>query len=253
MLEIRQIEKSFANKNVLRGVDLDVFDNEKLVIIGRSGSGKSVLLKLILNLMQPDKGYILIDDIPIKKVAQNDLFDLRKQFGFLFQSGALFDSMTVAQNICLPLVEHTKLTHDEMMQKTTEKLELVGLPGIENLKPAELSGGMRKRVGLARAIVMDPRYILYDEPTTGLDPIMAANIDKLIVELSDKLKVTSIVVTHDMQSVAKVADRVVMLHNGQMIFSGDVKELYSTDNHVVHQFVNAETDGPIQPKPLLNS
>ena len=248
MLEIREIEKSFGPKEVLRGVDLDVYDNEKLVIIGRSGSGKSVMLKLILNLLQPDKGYILIDDIPIKKVAQNDLFDLRKQFGFLFQSGALFDSMTVAENICLPLVEHTHLSPKEMMKKAAEKLELVGLPGIEHLKPAELSGGMRKRVGLARAIVMDPRYILYDEPTTGLDPIMAANIDKLIVELSEKLKVTSIVVTHDMQSVAKVADRVVMLHEGRMIFSGNVKELYSTQNKIVHQFVNAEIDGPIQPR-----
>ena len=252
MLEIREIEKSFGKKHVLRGVDLDVNDNEKLVIIGRSGSGKSVLLKLILNLLQPDKGYILIDDIPIKKVAQNDLFDLRKQFGFLFQSGALFDSMTVAENICLPLVEHTAMSKEKMLQKAAEKLELVGLPGIENLKPAELSGGMRKRVGLARAIVMDPRYILYDEPTTGLDPIMAANIDKLIVELSDKLNVTSIVVTHDMQSVAKVADRVVMLHEGQMIFSGSVDELYSSQDAVVHQFVNAETDGPIQPRSLPN-
>lgn len=248
MLEIREIEKSFGDKHVLRGVNLDVYDSEKLVIIGRSGCGKSVLLKLILNLLQPDNGYILIDDIPIKKVAQTDLFTLRKQFGFLFQSGALFDSMTVAQNICLPLVEHTGLTNKEMMRKAAEKLELVGLPGIENLKPAELSGGMRKRVGLARAIVMDPKYILYDEPTTGLDPIMAANIDKLIIELSNKLNVTSIVVTHDMQSVAKVADRVVMLHNGKIIFSGSVTDLKATDNHVVHQFVNAETDGPIQPK-----
>lgn len=248
MLEIREVEKSFGSKEVLRGVDLDVYDSEKLVIIGRSGCGKSVLLKLILNLLQPDKGYILIDDIPIKKVAQTDLFALRKQFGFLFQSGALFDSMTVAQNICLPLVEHTKLTETEMKRKAAEKLELVGLPGIENLKPAELSGGMRKRVGLARAIVMDPRYILYDEPTTGLDPIMAANIDKLIVELSDKLNVTSIVVTHDMQSVAKVADRVVMLHEGRMVFSGNIDDLYSTKNQVVHQFVNGETDGPIQTK-----
>lgn len=247
MLEIREIEKSFGKKEVLRGVNLDVHDSEKLVIIGRSGCGKSVLLKLILNLLQPDKGYILIDDIPIKKVAQDDLFTLRKQFGFLFQSGALFDSMTVSQNICLPLVEHTQLSHKEMIDKAAEKLELVGLPGIEHLKPAELSGGMRKRVGLARAIVMDPRYILYDEPTTGLDPIMAANIDKLIIELSNKLNVTSIVVTHDMQSVAKVADRVVMLHLGQIIFSGKVNELYSTDNEVVHQFVNSESDGPIQP------
>ena len=249
MIEIRGIEKSFENKVVLRGVDLDVYDGEKLVIIGRSGCGKSVLLKLIMNLLKPDKGYILVNDIAIKKVGQIDLFNLRKQFGFLFQNAALFDSMTVAENICLPLLEHTDLSHEQMMEKAAEKLELVGLPGIEHLKPAELSGGMRKRVGLASAIVMDPNYILYDEPTTGLDPIMAANIDKLIVELSDKLNVTSIVVTHDMQSVTKVADRVVMLHNGRMIFSGDVHKLKTTNDAVVKQFVNGEAEGPIQPKP----
>jgi len=249
MIEIRDIHKQFGDKLVLRGVDLDVYDGEKLVIIGRSGCGKSVLLKLILNLLEPDKGYILVDDVAIKKVAQTDLFSLRKQFGFLFQNAALFDSMTVADNICLPLVEHTKMTQKEMLIKAAEKLDLVGLPGIEHLKPAELSGGMRKRVGLARAIVMDPAYILYDEPTTGLDPIMAANIDKLIIELSEKLKITSIVVTHDMQSVAKVADRVVMLHEGQMIYSGTVSELQTTDHKVVKQFVNAEAEGPIQLKP----
>ncbi len=251
MITIHNLHKSFEGKVVLRGVDLDVHDGEKLVIVGRSGCGKSVLLKHILNLMQPDKGYILVDSIPIRKVGQKDLFFLRKQFGFLFQGAALFDSMTVEENIALPLVEHTKMTLAEMKTKVAEKLELVGLPGIEKLKPAELSGGMKKRVGLARAIVMDPKYILYDEPTTGLDPIMAANIDKLIIELSEKLKVTSIVVTHDMQSVEKVADRVVMLHTGRIIFSGTVKEMQTTDHEVVRQFVNAEAEGPIQPKPTL--
>jgi len=251
MIQIRDLQKKFDDKIVLRGVDLDIYDGEKLVIIGRSGCGKSVLLKHIINLMQPDKGYILVDDIAIRKVSQKDLFFLRKQFGFLFQGAALFDSMTVAENIALPLLEHTKMTPNERAVKVAEKLELVGLPGIEHLKPAELSGGMKKRIGLARAIVMDPKYILYDEPTTGLDPIMAANIDKLIIELSEKLKVTSIVVTHDMQSVAKVADRVVMLHLGRIIFSGTVSELYNTDNEVVSQFVHAQAEGPIQPKPEL--
>jgi phospholipid/cholesterol/gamma-HCH transport system ATP-binding protein len=157
--------------------------------------------------------------------------------------------MTVAENIALPLLEHTLLSPDAMRAKVAEKLELVGLPGIEDLKPAELSGGMKKRVGLARAIIMDPKYILYDEPTTGLDPIMAANIDKLIIELSEKLDVTSIVVTHDMQSVRKVADRVVMLHNGRIIYSGSPDELDTTDQPVVRQFVTANALGPIQPKP----
>lgn len=249
MIKIRDLHKRFENKIVLRGVDLDVYDGEKLVIIGRSGCGKSVLLKLILNLLHPDKGYILVEDIAMKKVGQTDLFMLRKQFGFLFQGAALFDSMTVSENIALPLIEHTQMGPTDIRKKVAEKLELVGLPGIEDLKPAELSGGMKKRVGLARAIVMNPRYILYDEPTTGLDPIMAANIDKLIIELSEKLDVTSIVVTHDMQSVRKVADRVVMLHNGRIIYSGNPVDLNSTDHPVVHQFVTANAEGPIQPKP----
>jgi len=251
MIEIRNIHKNFGEKIVLRGVDLDIHDGEKLVIIGRSGCGKSVLLKLILNLLRPDKGYILVEDIAIKKVGQTDLFMLRKQFGFLFQGAALFDSMTVEENIALPLSEHTKMSSTEISKKVAEKLELVGLPGTENLKPSELSGGMKKRVGLARAIIMDPKYIMYDEPTTGLDPIMAANIDKLIIELSEKLHVTSIVVTHDMQSVHKVADRVVMLHKGKIIYSGHPTELDTADNPVVHQFVTANADGPIQPKPEI--
>ncbi len=249
MIEINDLHKSFGSKVVLRGVNLNIENGERLVIIGRSGCGKSVLLKHIINLLQPDKGYILVDEIAIRKVGQKDLFFLRKQFGFLFQGAALFDSMTVAENISLPLVEHTNLSQGEMDRKVAEKLDLVGLPGIEKLKPSELSGGMKKRVGLARAIILDPKYILYDEPTTGLDPIMAANIDKLIVRLSEQLKVTSIVVTHDMQSVEKVADRVVMLHNGIIIYSGTVSDLKTTNNEVVHQFVNAEAEGPIQPKP----
>jgi len=251
MIEIHNLKKSFGEKIVLRSVDLNIYDGEKLVIIGRSGCGKSVLLKHIINLMQPDKGYILVDEIAIRKVGQKDLFFLRKQFGFLFQGAALFDSMSVAENVALPLREHTAMGEKEIARKVAEKLELVGLPGTENLRPSELSGGMKKRIGLARAIIMDPKYVLYDEPTTGLDPIMAANIDKLIIKLSEKLKVTSIVVTHDMQSVKKVADRVVMLHLGRIIFSGTVEELYSTDNEVVSQFIHAEAEGPIQPKPLL--
>ncbi|NOX89671.1 MAG: ABC transporter ATP-binding protein [Calditrichaeota bacterium] len=250
MIEIVNLKKSFDEKIVLRNVNLKVYDGEKLVIIGRSGCGKSVLLKNILNLMQPDRGYILVDQVPIKKVSQRDLFYLRKQFGFLFQGSALFDSMTVAENIALPLVEHTDLSPKEIKIQVAEKLEMVGLPGIENLKPSELSGGMKKRVALARAIIMNPKYVLYDEPTTGLDPIMAANIDHLINELNDRLNVTSIIVTHDMQSVSRIADRVVMLHMGMIMFEGSVEELHTTDNPIVYQFVHAKMDGPIQPKPL---
>ncbi len=250
MIEIVHLKKSFDGKIVLRDVNLKIHDSEKLVIIGRSGCGKSVLLKHILNLMQPDDGYILVDRVPIKKISQKDLFFVRRQFGFLFQGAALFDSMTVAENIALPLMEHTNLTPKQIQKKVAEKLEMVGLPGTENLRPSELSGGMKKRVGLARAIIMDPKYVLYDEPTTGLDPIMAANIDHLINELNDRLKVTSIIVTHDMQSVARVADRVVMLHMGKIIFEGTVDDLYTTDNPIVDQFVNGKMDGPIKPKPV---
>ncbi len=250
MIEIVNLKKSFDGKVVLRGVNLKIYDGEKLVIIGRSGCGKSVLLKNILNLMQPDEGYILVDEVPIKMVGQKDLFVLRKQFGFLFQGAALFDSMTVAENIALPLVEHTNLSPKEIDRLVAEKLEMVGLPGIQKLKPAELSGGMKKRVGLARAIIMDPKYVLYDEPTTGLDPIMAASIDHLINELNERLQVTSIIVTHDMQSVDRIADRVVMLHTGKIIFEGDLNDLHTSDNPIVHQFVHGKLDGPIQPKPV---
>ena len=250
MIEIVNLKKSFDGKVVLRGVNLKIYDGEKLVIIGRSGCGKSVLLKNILNLMQPDEGYILVDEVPIKMVGQKDLFVLRKHFGFLFQGAALFDSMTVAENIALPLVEHTNLSPKEIDRLVAEKLEMVGLPGIQKLKPAELSGGMKKRVGLARAIIMDPKYVLYDEPTTGLDPIMAASIDHLINELNERLQVTSIIVTHDMQSVDRIADRVVMLHTGKIIFEGDLNDLHTSDNPIVHQFVHGKLDGPIQPKPV---
>lgn len=249
MIEIKNLHKGFGGKAVLRGVNLTIHDGERLVIVGRSGCGKSVLLKHIINLLQPDEGYILVDEIPIRKVGQADLFQLRRQFGFLFQGAALFDSMTVAENIALPLREHSNWGEDEILEKVAEKLKLVGLPGIETLKPSELSGGMKKRVGLARALILEPKYIMYDEPTTGLDPIMAAIIDKLIVKLSERLQVTSIVVTHDMQSVEKVADRVVMLHNGKIIFSGTVAEMNASEDEVVHQFVTADADGPIQPKP----
>ncbi len=250
MIKIVELKKSFEDKIVLRGVNLEIYDGEKLVVIGRSGCGKSVLLKHILNLMQPDDGYILIDDVPIKKISQKDLFFLRKQFGFLFQGAALFDSMTVEENVGLPLKEHTNLTEKQIRLKVAEKLEMVGLPGTEKLYPSELSGGMKKRVGLARAIIMDPKYVLYDEPTTGLDPIMAANIDHLINELNKKLSVTSIIVTHDMQSVSRIADRVVMLHMGKIIFNGNLDELFNSDNPVVDQFVYAKMEGPIKPKPI---
>jgi len=206
MIEVKDIYKSFGENQVLRGLSLNIYPGETLAVIGRSGCGKSVLLKHIMGLLRPDSGTVTVEGYDINKIKEIDLYELRKKFGFLFQGAALFDSMTVGDNISLPLIESdTKFTSTEIDKRVAEKLELVGLPGIEALKPAELSGGMRKRVGLARALITDPEYILYDEPTTGLDPIMSESIDNLVKDLSEKLKVTSIVVTHDMISVNIVA------------------------------------------------
>ena len=199
MIEIIDLHKSFAGKEVLKGIDLQINEGETLAIIGRSGCGKSVLLKHIVALLFPDKGDVKIEGKSILNLDEKSLYKIRTQFGFLFQGAALFDSMTVEENVGLPLVENdNSISKIDIDKAVAEKLELVGLPGIQKLKPAELSGGMRKRVGLARALIANPKYILYDEPTTGLDPIMSDSIDQLIKDLSDKLNVTSIVVTHDM-------------------------------------------------------
>lgn len=238
MIEIINLHKNFKSKQVLRGIDLTINDGETIAIIGPSGCGKSVLLKNIIRLLEPDEGKVIIDSKDISKLTQKELYQLRTKFGFLFQGAALFDSMTVEENISLPLVEHfPNLSISEIKNAVAEKLEMVGLPGIEKLKPAELSGGMKKRVGLARALITNPSYILYDEPTTGLDPIMSDSIDLLIKQLNEKLAVTSIVVTHDMFSVKNVADRIAMLHEGKIYFNGKPDELLNTDNTIVSNFI----------------
>lgn len=238
MIEIKNLFKKFGDKQVLTGVNLTIPKGETIVIVGRSGCGKSVLLKLIVGLLTPDNGQILVEGNLINELGNRDLYSIRRKFGFLFQGAALFDSMTVGENISLPLVEAGDNYDEKLINREVEEmLDLVGLPGIQSLKPSELSGGMKKRVGLARALISKPQYILYDEPTTGLDPIMSDSIDRLIHELNSKLKVTSIVVTHDMFSVKNVADKVAMMHEGKIYFVGKPDELLNSSDNVIYDFI----------------
>ena len=238
MIEINNLHKSFGQNYVLRGVNLKIATGETIVIIGKSGCGKSVLLKHIVGLIMPDSGFIKVEDQTVNEMDTKDLYKLRKKFGFLFQGAALFDSMTVEENISLALSESENgYTTAEIKKLVDEKLEMVDMPGTQNLKPAELSGGMKKRVGLARALIANPDYILYDEPTTGLDPIMSNSIDKLIKDLTEKLNVTSIVVTHDMYSVKNVANKVAMMNEGIIHFIGSMEKLISSDDKIIQDFI----------------
>src|SRR3990170_4049307 len=245
MIEIKEVYKSFGNNQVLNGVDLNINQGETIVILGRSGCGKSVLLKHIIGLMKPDKGQIFIDGEEITAYSYEKLSNLRRKFGMLFQGAALFDSMTVEENVGLGLTEHTALSRQKIKEIVKEKLRLVGMAGVENLKPAELSGGMKKRVGLARAIAMDPDIVLYDEPTTGLDPIMADVINELVIGLRNTLKITSIAVTHDIVSAYKIADRIAMLYEGKIIWVGTPQETKNSTDPVVMQFIHGSSVGPI--------
>jgi phospholipid/cholesterol/gamma-HCH transport system ATP-binding protein len=245
VIEIRNLHKRFGPNQVLRGVDLTIRTGESLVVLGRSGTGKSVLLKLIIGLLPPDEGTVLVDGQDVTRLGYDDLAELRKRFGMVFQMAALLDSMTVGQNVGLALAEHGGMSREEVRRLVAEKLEMVHLAGIEEKKPADLSGGMKKRVGLARAIAMDPDYILYDEPTTGLDPVTAQQINVLIRELQERLNVTSIVVTHDMQSAYYVGDRLCLLHEGKIRFDGTPDEIQRSVDPVVRQFIRAEADGPL--------
>ena len=240
LIELRNVHKRFGRLVVLNGVSLDIEEGQSLVVIGASGTGKSVMLKHIVGLLRPDRGEVWFDGKRIDDLRERDLVEVRKQFGFLFQMGALFDSINVEENVGFPLTEHTTKTKYEIREIVGQKLALVGLNDTRKKMPGELSGGQKKRVALARAIALGPRVILYDEPTTGLDPIRSDVINELILKLQRELQVTSIIVTHDMQSAFKVGNRVVMLHEGRVQFDGTPDEIRASEDPIVRRFVVGE-------------
>jgi phospholipid/cholesterol/gamma-HCH transport system ATP-binding protein len=247
MIQLRGVSKRLGTKQVLDGFDLDVPTGVTMVILGRSGSGKSVLLKHIIGLMHPDQGRIEIDGEDVANMDEAELNRVRRRFGMLFQGAALFDSLTVGENVALPMREHLKLSDAEIHRRVAERLSWVGLEGVEDQKPASLSGGMKKRVGLARAVAIDPAFILYDEPTTGLDPIMSDVINQLIRSLQHRMGVTSVVVTHDLHSAWKVGDQLALLHEGRVQFTGTPSEAEVTSDLLVRQFIEGRSEGPVSP------
>jgi phospholipid/cholesterol/gamma-HCH transport system ATP-binding protein len=238
MIEVRHLKKSFGSHRILDGVSFAVETGESVVIIGRSGGGKSVLLKHLIGLLTPDAGQVLIDGEDISGMNERQLLRVRGKFGMLFQGAALFDSLTVAENVAFALRREHKIPAKEIRRKVADVLDVVELSGTEEKKPSELSGGMRKRVGLARAIIYQPQIVLYDEPTTGLDPVVSDSIDQLILRVRDRLKVTTVVVTHDMRSARRVGQRILMLHEGKIYFAGTPEEVFNSTDPVVHRFVN---------------
>ena len=246
MIKIIDLKKSFNSKKVLDGTNLEIEKGKITVIIGRSGEGKSVLIKHIIGLLKPDSGQILLDGQDITKMTERELNEVRRRFGMLFQGAALFDSLTVGENVAFPLREHAGMPEADLKKVIKEKLRLVGLKNVENMMPADLSGGMKKRVGLARAIAMDPEIVLFDEPTTGLDPVMSDNVATLILDTQRNLKTTYIVITHDISLTYKIADKVAMLHEGKIVEQGDVEYVKSSVNPILRQFVEGRAEGPIK-------
>jgi phospholipid/cholesterol/gamma-HCH transport system ATP-binding protein len=247
MIEACDLKKSFGGHEVLDGVSFRIEDGESVAIIGRSGGGKSVLLKQLIGLLKPDAGEVRIDGENITPMNERQLLRIRRKFGMVFQGAALFDSMTVAENVAFGLRRHEHLTETEVTRRVAEVLEVVDLPGTENKKPAELSGGMRKRVGLARAIIYEPQIVLYDEPTTGLDPIVADSIDKLIMRAHGRLKITTVVVTHDMRTARRVGQRVMLLHDKKIYATGKPDDFFASQDPVVRQFIDGVADAKETP------
>ena len=241
-IEIRDLHKSFGSKRVLNGFSLDVQEGETLSIIGHSGAGKSVTLKTIIGLIRPDAGEVWVDGKNVHTLERDDLYDLRRQVGYVFQFAALFDSMSIRDNVAMGLRRIKTMSEGEIQHRVSASLFLVGLVGQEDRFPSELSGGMRKRAGLARAIATEPKYLLYDEPTSGLDPVTTTTVDELIKRMADELKVTAIVVTHDMTSAYRISDRIAMLHQGSIRFVGTPDEVRATDDPIVKGFVEGRPE-----------
>jgi len=246
MIKLVDLHKSFGRQKVLDGLDLDIEDGKTTVIIGRSGGGKSVLLQHMIGLLRPERGQILIDGTDITKLNDRALNEIRKKFGMLFQEAALFDSMTVGENVAFPLREHTRMKEKEIRETVADRLRSVGLTGVEEKMPSELSGGMRKRVGLARAIAMRPQIVLFDEPTTGLDPVMAEAINRLIIDTQKNLNLTCVVISHDVRSIFEIGHRIAMLYEGKIIENGTPEELRASQNPVTLQFLAGSIEGPIR-------
>jgi phospholipid/cholesterol/gamma-HCH transport system ATP-binding protein len=245
IVSIRGLRKSFGDNHVLRGVDLDIEEGAISVVIGPSGCGKSVLIKHVIGLLKPDQGEILVEGEDMTRMSEARLTEIRRKFGMLFQQSALFDSMTVLENVTFPLVEHKRMSFRAMRDLARDRLAQLGLFDIENKVPAELSGGMRKRVGLARATILDPKIVIYDEPMTGLDPIMCENVEDMILTAQRELKVTSLVVSHDMASTFRMATRVSMLFDGQIRVQGTSDEVRSSRDEVVRKFIYLSGTGPL--------
>lgn len=246
IIKVKNLKKKFGDRQVLNGVNLEIYKGETFVIMGGSGCGKSTLLRHMIGALKPDEGSVYLLGKDISDLNEDEMDKIKKKIGMSYQGSALFDSMTVGENVSLPLKEHTKLDENVINIMVKMKLELVGLRGFENLMPSQLSGGMKKRVGIARAVSMDPEIVFYDEPTAGLDPIVTAVMDKLIIDLSKALSVTSVVVTHDMHSVFRIADRIAFVYEGKIIEIGTREQIRSSVNPYVQQFVSGSPDGPIK-------
>ena len=242
MIQLKSVHKAFGPKRVLQGFTLDVPEGETMVIIGYSGTGKSVAIKHIVGLLDPDQGEVWVDGLRVDRLSRRELYGLRAKIGYVFQFAALFDSLTIGENVAMGLRKQGELSPAEITDRVREALELVDLPGVEHRFPAELSGGMRKRVGIARSIALRPKYILYDEPTTGLDPVTSAVIDNLMVRMREKLGVTGVVITHDMRSAYTVGTRIAMLYEGRVRWQGTIDEIRATTDPIVRQFIEGKAE-----------